>query len=160
MRNPKACVSDPNQFVTDPGSDEKIIYKTKVRPDGTLDIQPVGTESISAKIESFRPQTDMSFILKQIALGNYDALQVTPGQYGDFTQMPKTMAEALQMRIDAEDAWYKMDVEKRATFDHDINRWLATAGTDEWIQKMCPGQIKPADAEIPVEPVTPPDETR
>lgn len=151
MRNKNACVSDPHDFITCSGEQDRIIYKTKVMPDGTLDIQPSGKESIQAKIESFRPQTDMAFILKQMQLGNLDVLNGAHGSYGDFTQMPKTMAEAMQLRIDAEDAWYKLPVDTRAKFDHDLNKWLATAGTKEWSEIMSPSAPKDAS----VEPGTP-----
>ena len=159
MRNKNARVSDPHEFVTCPGSPDKILYKTKVLPDGTIDIQPSGKESIQAKIESFRPQTDMAYILKQMQIGNYEVLNGAHGSYGDFTAMPKTMAEAMQLRIDAEDAWYKLPVDIRAKFDHDLNKWLATAGTEEWKNIMMPPAADPAP-DAGINPVTPPESDR
>lgn len=136
MRNPKAKVSNPNEFKTEPGSLEKQLYAAKVLKDGTIDIQPSGKENIQDKIESFRSQTDMSYILKQIALGNDDVLVRSIGQYGDFTEMPKTMAEAMQLQIDAEKEFYKLDLDTRNKFNNDFRNWLVTAGTPEWIEKM------------------------
>lgn len=136
MRNPKAKVSNPNEFKTEPGSPEKQLYAAIVLKDGTIDIQPSGKENIQDKIESFRSQTDMSYILKQIALGNDDVLVRSIGQYGDFTEMPKTMAEAMQLQIDAEKEFYKLDLDTRNKFNNDFRNWLVTAGTPEWIEKM------------------------
>lgn len=136
MRNKNAKVSNPNDFVTCPGSGEEITYSAKVLPNGCMDVVPAGKENTQAKIESFRSQTDMSYILKQIALGNQDVLTRSIGQYGDFTQMPKTMVEALQLQIDAEREFYKLDLDTRNAFNNDLKQWLVTAGTPEWIQKM------------------------
>lgn len=136
MRNKNAKVSDPNTFVTCPGSPDRILYDAKVKFDGSIDVVPTGKENIQDKIESFRDQTDMSYIIKQLQLGNVGVLTVNPGQYGDFTQAPKNMAEALQLQIDAEKAWNGLPVDVRAKFDYDLNKWLVTAGSEEWNAKM------------------------
>lgn len=140
MRNKNAKVSNPNDFTTDPGSEERIIYDAKIRPDGSIEVVPSGKENIQDKIEAQRESCDMSYILKQIALGNGEVLQLQPGEYGDFTKAPKTMAEALQMQIDANRAWYDMPIDIRSKFDNDIVKWLVTAGTQEWNKKMFPDQ--------------------
>lgn len=145
MRNKNAKVSDPNTFYTDPGSPERILYDGKIMPDGSIEVVATGKENIQDKIESFREQTDMSYIIKQIQLGNGDVLNLSPGEYGDFTKAPKTMAEALQMQIDANKAWYGMPVEIRSRFDNDMTKWLVTAGTDEWNKKMFPDKYAPKD---------------
>lgn len=142
MRNPNARVSDPNEFVTEAGNPFRIVYESKVLPDGQLDIVAAGKEDIQAKIESFRSSTDMSYILKQIALGNNDVLVKSVGQYGDFTHMPKTMAEAMQLQIDAENEFYKLPLDVRGKFDNDYRRWLVGAGSVDWIEKMGLAPIK------------------
>lgn len=138
MRNKNAKVSNPNDFHTDPGSPERILYSAKVLPDGSIEVIPSGKENIQDKIEAQREQTDMSYIIRQIQLGNGDVLNLSPGEYGDFTKAPKTMAEALQMEIDAHRAWYGMPVEIRSRFDNNMMKWLVTAGTDDWNKKMFP----------------------
>lgn len=143
MRNKFAKVSDPSKFYTDPGSPERILYSAKVMPDGSIVVEPSGKENIQEKIEACRAQTDMSWILEQIALGNGDVLNLNPGEYGDFTKAPKSMAEALQLQIDAEKAWYGMPVEIRSRFDNDLTKWLVTAGTEEWNKKMFPDKPEP-----------------
>ena len=138
MRNKNAKVSNPNDFVTNPGSPIRDLYSAKVLPDGSIEVVQSGKENIQDKIEAQREQTDMSYIIKQIMLGNGDVLNLSPGQYGDFTKAPKSMAEAIQLQIDAEKAWYGLPVEIRSRFDNDLTRWLVTAGTDEWNKKMFP----------------------
>ena len=154
MRNKYAKVSDPNSFITCPGSPENILYEAKVKFDGSIDVVPCGKENIQDKIESFRDQTDMSYIIKQLQLGNAQVLSATPGEFGDFTKAPKNMAEALQIQIDAEKAWYNLPVDIRAKFDHDFNRWLVAAGSDEWNAKMFPSATnEPGEAPVASEEV-------
>lgn len=149
MRNKNAKVTNPNDFVTCPGNPEKVLYSAKVLPNGVIDVVESGLENMQDKIESFRSQTDMAYILKQIALGNNDVLVRSVGQYGDFTNMPKTMAEAMQLQIDAEKEFYKLDLDTRGKFNNDFRQWLVSAGSPEWIEKMgIIEQVKAEDEEI------------
>lgn len=136
MRNPNACVSDPNSFCTEPGSRFRTLYSAKVRADGSLDVQESGKEDIQDYIESFRDSTDISFVLKQLALGNTSVLNQSAAQYGDFTHMPRTMAEAMQLQIDAEREFYKLPLDVRGKFENDFRRWLVSAGSADWLDKM------------------------
>lgn len=138
MRNKNAKVSDPNSFHTCPGSPVRDIYEAVVSDTGAIEVKVTGQENIQDKIEAARSSTDMSYILKQLALGNNDVLVRSAGQYGDFTQMPKTMAEALQMQINAEKAFAQLPLDVRQKFNNDFHEWLvgASAMTPAWIEKM------------------------
>lgn len=118
------------------GENYHIIYRAKVKANGELDLVEDGKEDIKEKINSFRDTTDMMYILRQMALGNTSVLMRSPGDYGDFTGMPKTMAEAMQLQIDAERAFYDLPLDIRNNFDNDVRRWLSTAGNEEWAKKM------------------------
>lgn len=148
MRNKYAVVSDPNSFVTDPGSRYHIIYDPVVKSDGTIVLEESGQDDIQEYIDSFRDQTDMSFILQRMALGDLSVLSQKTPMYGDFTNMPKTYAEALQLVLDSEKKFMQLPLEVRNLFDNDYRKWFATSGSDEWMQKMAPvlselGEVKP-----------------
>lgn len=130
-------VSDPGSYITCPGSEEHVIYSPKVNPDGTFSLVESGRESIKDKINSFREQTDIAYIIKRIQLGDTSVLR-TDGVYGDFTQMPKTFAEALQLQIDGEKQFMSLPLDVRNAFDNDFRKWFATAGSDDWMVKMQP----------------------
>lgn len=151
MRNKAAKVSDPNTFYTEPGSPIVDVYDAKVLPDGKFEVVVTGKKNIQDEIESFRNQTDMSYILKQLAIGNNEVLTQTIGQYGDFTKMPTNMAEALQMDIDAKKAFYSLDLDTRNKFDNDYHHWLVSLGSEEWIAKM---PFKKDEASSDVKPVS------
>lgn len=143
MRNKFAKVSDPNTFFTSPGETEHIEYSPKVLPNGIIELQPSGKTDINAFIEAQRESTDISYIIAQINAGNLDVLNQAKPLFGDFTEMPKTYAEALQLRIDAEKSFYSLPVEVRNKFDNDFNQYFASAGTEEWFSKVAP--VMPAD---------------
>lgn len=138
MRNKYAYVSDPNDFKTCPGSPIHVLYSPRLASDGSLELVASGKENIQDKIESFREQTDFAYILKRLELGDTSVVNVGVPMFGDFTQMPKTMAEAMQLQIDAEKEFNKLPLAVRNSFDHDFKRWLATAGSSDWIDKMRP----------------------
>lgn len=156
-----AAVSDPNQFVTCAGSVDHVIYSPKLRPDGSFSLVESGRESIKDKINSFREQTDIAYILKRLQLGDTSVLR-SDGVYGDFTQMPKTFAEAMQLQIDGERQFMKLPLDVRNEFDNDFRKWFSSAGSDDWFNKMQPVlpdemrsmNNKPGDASVdPVDPI-------
>lgn len=132
MRDPKNRKCEPSPA----GDVYHTLYKTKVHVDGSFDLIEDGKENWQEYIDSFRESTDMSYILKQLAIGNTQVVNQTPGYYGDFTKMPSTMAEAMQIMMDAETAFYELPLDIRNNFDNNVSIWLATAGQEDWSKKM------------------------
>lgn len=148
MRNEFAKVSNPNDFVSCSGDLFHVNYTSIVNADGTIELVESGKDNIRDYINSFREQTDISFILRQIELGNTDVLNDKQPMYGDFTQMPKSYAEALQLVMDAENRFMELPVDIRNRFDNDFKQWFAQAGSDPWFEKMDSIIIKPDDSEV------------
>lgn len=138
MRNPKACVSDPRKFETSPGSAVHQLYSSRVYDDGRIELEENGVEDIQEMIDSYREGTDMAYILHQLELGNDSVLNQRSPMYGDFTEAPNTLAQAQQMLIDGENAFYELPLETRQQFDNDFRKWLFTSGQPDWIKKMTP----------------------
>lgn len=136
MRNKKACVPDVNSFHTDPGDCYHTLFSPSVDPDGSIQLIPSGKVDIQEQIDSFRDQTDMSFIIKRLQMGDTSVLSDKEAMYGDFTNMPKTYAEFLQKQIDAQNAFMQLPLDIRNKFDNDFMKWFATSGSDGWFDKM------------------------
>ena len=151
MRIKGAKVSDPHDFSTCSGDTERIEYAPLVNPDGTIDLKPCGTIVIQEYIDSFRDQTDMSYIISRIEMGDDSVLNPNPAMYGDFTNMPKTYAEVLQLVMDKEAQFMELPLEVRNQFDNDFRKWFATSGEEVWFEKMTP--VLPKE-ETPIEEVT------
>lgn len=136
MRNEKARVSRPNDFVSCSGSPIHEIRSPKMSSDGSLQLVISGKENIQDKINSYVPSTDFAYILNQLSFGDQSVISQGQMFYGDFTQVPKTMADAMQLQLDAEAAFYKLPLDLRNQFDNDVRRWLASAGSADWLLKM------------------------
>ena len=89
-----------NEFFTCPGNRYENIYESKVQKDGSVELEVVGQKDIQQEIDSWIEHTDMAYILRAMAQGTYQP-RSNP-QYGDFTSVPQTMQEAMQLMIDAE----------------------------------------------------------
>ena len=62
--------------------------------------------------------------------------------------MPKTMTDVLQLHIDAEKAFLQLPLDVRSQFGNDVNRWIATAGSDEWLKLMKLDVSDPVQQEV------------
>lgn len=117
---------------TNPGERMVQQYSPKVMDDGSIVLEESGKMDIYAFIQSFAEQQDVSNIVRRYMNGEIDVLNKVQGQYGDFTTAPKTFAEFQQMRINALALWDSLDVNTRSKFDFDVDKFLSTAGTEEW----------------------------
>lgn len=154
MRNPNAAVSDPNSFVSHSGDQFHVNYSPRVLESGELKLVESGKDDIKQMINSFRDSTDMSFILQRLAVGDSSVLSQRPGMFGDFTQMPTTYAEALQLVIDGRREFDALPLDVKNSFNNDFRQFLASAGTPEWNEKL--SVLNPSeDSEVPISPVVP-----
>lgn len=136
MRNKNAKISDPNSFVSCPGTKFHTIYKPVVQKDGTILLKESDQIDIEAYINSFKESTDMAYILQQIKLGNFDILNQRTANYGDFTDVPQSMAEFQQRLIDGKNAFYSLSPEVRNAYDNDLWKFMNDAGSKKWLDVM------------------------
>lgn len=109
---------------------EKIIptYGKEVGKDGKVQIVETGKTNIYEKIQASKDETLVYNILDRFNAGDVSVLNQRQGTYGDFTEMPKTLAEAQQTLIDAEKYFYSLPLEVRKEFDHSVSEFLHSAG--------------------------------
>lgn len=144
-----------NSFVSEPGSPFHTVYSPKVGKDGVIDLVESGVEDTDAYIQSFADSVDINTILTRVSNGEMELLHQRNGVFGDFTGMPKTYAEALQLHIDSNRLFASLPVDIRQKFDNDENKFFASSGSEEWYGKLdsiLPDDVKAvfkkADAEI------------
>lgn len=125
-----------NDLYTNAGSPIKDLYSPIVNQDGTIILEKSGEENISEYINSFAESTDIESIVNRFTNGEINILHQKEGIYGDFTKMPKTYAEFLQKQINAENAFKKLPLDIKDKFDNDINKFLVSAGSEEWFEKL------------------------
>lgn len=137
-------------FVTCPGDPLKVEYAPRVLPDGTIELVESGVMNLQEYIDSFRESSDISAVVTRfVNTGDPTVLDVKQGQYGDFTSFPKTYAEALQLKIDADRMYDGLPIEVKERFDNDRNKFFALSGSEEWYKNL--GSLVENPFEVKVE---------
>ncbi|ALS03491.1 VP3 [Gokushovirus WZ-2015a] len=86
-----------------------------------------------AEIQSHKDSVDIHVLLSRYQNGDVHALQRVQGVFGDFTQLPKTYADALNLVNDGKQLFDGLPVDVRAKFGHDFARFVASIGTPEFM---------------------------
>lgn len=146
-----------NNIFSNPGNPIKPIYKPIVEKDGSVVLIIDGYENTDEIIQSYEESVNIDAIIARYMNGDLDALNQRVGKFGDFTEFPKTYAEVLQMRIDAESVFKQLPPELRTRFDNDPDKFFAQSGTEEWFSKLEPifkfneKQQKKVESEVKIE---------
>lgn len=118
-----------------PGNRYRTQYKMKILKDGKHEFVEVGKVDTYAEIQSHFRECDLHFIVERCTQDpSYmtEALNARIGSYVDLTKMPKTLAEALQITIDAKKYFAHLPNGLRAKFGNDVNQFIAQIGTNEF----------------------------
>lgn len=146
------------RFHSAAGSRKQPQYKMTVNKEtGAHELKQKGEIDLYAQIQSYKDSTDVNYILARFARGDVSALSKIQGTYGDFTEMPKTLAELSQRVIDAENLFYSLPLDVRQKFDHNPSMFFSQLGTEkfntiwnEYNQKLQPGAAEPEpDPQVP-----------
>ena len=113
-----------------------IIYSPVVDQFGNIDLVASGKENTDDIINSYAQYCDINYILEAVANGDLSGLNKVRGMYGDFTEMPKTYAEFLQLQIDSNKMFEKLPPEVKKKFDNDPNKFMCDAGSEDWLSKI------------------------
>lgn len=120
-----------------PGDRDKVLYSPVFDDAGNFELKPSGKDDLYAFIQSHAESVDIHVILDRFARGDVSALSKVQGTYGDFTTLPKTYAEMLNIVIQGENQFMALPVDIRAKFDHDFRKWIASMDNmDNWLSLM------------------------
>ncbi len=114
-----------------PGSGMKDTYKMHVDENGKRELKKSGEYNLYADIQSYKDSCSIDYILTRFVNGDETALSRVQGIYGDFTQMPKTMAELQQRVIDAEHLFDSLPLDIRAQYNHSASEFFAQLDSDK-----------------------------
>lgn len=121
----------------EPGDPEKVLYTSRVRDDGVIELVESGKEDLYAYIQSHKDSCDIHVLLARYQNGDLDVLSKVQGAYGDFTDMPETYAELLNAVIAGENYFNSLPVEVRAKFDHSLEKFMvAMDDMPSFLQKL------------------------
>lgn len=92
----------PTTIASEPGKKIESQYKMITNELGIEELVEVGKTNIYEKIQANKESTLINNIIERYNNGDVQALNQRQPVYGDTTQMPKNLAEAQQMVINAE----------------------------------------------------------
>lgn len=106
-----------------------------------------------AEIQSYLEETKIENIINRAAFDpsimQKLGARLSDEEPQDFTNMPRTLAEAQNMMIRAEDTWNKLPHEIKQKFDNDVDKFIAGFGTADWMKALGINQ-EPVVIEKPV----------
>lgn len=114
-----------------PGSGMKDTYKMHVDEDGKRELRKSGEYNLYAEIQSYKDSVSIDYILSRFVNGDETALSRAQGIYGDFTEMPKTMAELQQRVIDAEDLFNQLPLDIRKEYNFSPSEFFAQLDSEK-----------------------------
>lgn len=122
--------------VTRPGSGIRTTYELKFSSKtGALELFEKGKEDFQSQVESYAESCDLAVIIRRINAGETNLLTANMGAYGDFTFLPETQQEIMQLRIDAKNTWSNLSDDQKSLFG-DFETFAETAGSDEWYKNL------------------------
>lgn len=147
------------------GSGMKDTYKMQVDDDGKRELRKSGEYNLYAEIQSYKDSVSIDYILSRFVNGDETALSRAQGIYGDFSQMPTTLAELQQRVIDAEDLFNSLPIDIKEKYNFSASEFFAqldsektraifdTGKEDVVVTPVEPTPVEPIPVEpIPVEP--------
>lgn len=114
-----------------PGSGMKPTYKMHVDKDGKRELRKNGEYNLYAEIQSYKDSVSIDYILARFMNGDETALSRAQGIYGDFTEMPRTLAELQQRVIDAEDLFNSLPLDVRKEYNFSASEFFAQLDSDK-----------------------------
>lgn len=126
-----------DRVLQEPGSRVKKLYSPVFDKQGHMSLEESGQENLYDYIQSHADSVDIHVLLKQYELGGDPSVfSRVQGAYGDFTQMPKSFAEALNTMIAAEQYFMSLPVDVRAQFGHNFNQFIASMDAPDFTSRM------------------------
>lgn len=129
---------ETREIFTNPGERYKVVYAPQVQKDGTINIVATGKEDLQAYYNSQAEGTDIKSIERRLANGDLSCLNKYTPFYGDFTKMPKTLADYMQIEADCNALFGYLPAEIRQRYGNDVNNFLARAGNEDWMKDCMP----------------------
>lgn len=145
-----------SEFSTNPGKRFYVEKHGEVLPDGTIRLIDDREIDLQEKYNAEFPATTIDNIL-----ANSSPLQsfADDGMSGiDATKLPSTFAEFLQIQIDRKREFDRLPVSVKQKFDNDLNKYMASAGSQEWFDALGIDTSKFIEPDATIQPVKPKEE--
>lgn len=130
------------QFATPSGNRYHEQFVGKLDKDtGNIVLVSVGKVDVYAEIQSHQGEADINNLIERAAAGDLSAF--SSAVFGDFTEMPTSYADALNVVIEAEREFNHLPQEIKDKFGNDWHKYITLAGTPDWYKKFGIGEPDP-----------------
>lgn len=124
------------KFYTNPGSPYVEKFASHISPKGDVIVEVDGKEDLYSYIQSFAESVDIHVIMKKFLAGDPDVLNKRVGAFIDTTNVPTTLADFMNLTTKAADLFATLPVEIKENFDNDVNKFITSLGSDDFINKL------------------------
>lgn len=112
------------KFLTCAGS--RIHVRYEPRFDGSsIVLEEIGREDVQEKINSFGRFTDLHYMLHRLSVGDQSVLNSNVPLYGDFSGLPSSPVDVINIIHGAESRFGQLSMEERSLYNNDFRAWLA-----------------------------------
>lgn len=134
---------DPHgRIFANPGNRKHQKYRTRYNDIGQLELVPNGQDDIYDMIQSHAESVDIDTILSKFVAGDPDALAKTQGTFGDFTNLPTSYAEMLNVINESERFFEQLPLEVRERFNFNFSEFISSMDSQEFARKMGWSQLE------------------
>lgn len=128
---------------------------------GKKELKATGKTNIYEEIQAHKEECLIYNILERYAMGDESVLNEKQGIFADISNVPKSLNEAQEMILNAENVFNELPVEFRAEFNHSITEFIASVSNGTFEQKLSKHVVKPEVPDIqPTDIVAPVEQTQ
>lgn len=129
MRKPNR-VSDVHNIFTCPGNRKKSIFTPRFN--GTrVTLVETGSLDIQDEINAYAPYSDLRYMLSRLKVGDFSCVKSQAPLYGDFTSLPRSPIDAVNLVHDVERYFATLPDEERSACNNDWRVYFANLFSGE-----------------------------
>lgn len=123
-------------FSSVPGEQYKSEFVGHYTSDGVLELEKTGEYDLQERIQADKYACDINSIVARFRAGDESVLSRVQGSFGDFTGLPKTYAEVLNLSLKAKSDFDSLPIEYKQKFNNSFEEFMSGLGSDDWLEKM------------------------
>lgn len=125
----------PPREPQEPGNRMQPHYRQKYDENGHPYLIKDGETDVYAIIQSHKDECDINALLARYAAGDMGVIH--PGAvYADISNIPENIIEMINLINGNREKFNALPAKIKELFGNSYERWAATAGTEEWLEKM------------------------
>ena len=110
-------------------------YGVALEENGHKILKEIGKTHAYAMIQTYAEECKIENILKRSIL-DPSVLERKMAMYDDFTDAPKTLMEAQNLMVSAENIWNTLTAAEREEFNGEFSQFIAAYGSEKWLRVM------------------------